>query len=68
MIWESDDESSIVRYDTAHGMPHRDILDRQDRVVRKDWLPEMTFDQALAHAKEDLCQNHEEYLRHFPAP
>jgi hypothetical protein len=56
----------IVRYDTAHGMPHRDLLDRQGRIVRKDWLLEMTFDQALTYAKEDLCQNYEEYIGHFP--
>ena len=32
------------------------FLDRAGRVVRKDWLAEMTFDQALNHAKEDLCE------------
>jgi hypothetical protein len=64
---DGDHVFGIVRYDTAHGMPHRDILDRQGRILRKDWLAEMTFDQALTHAKEDLCQNYESYLRRFQA-
>ncbi|MHB8523865.1 MAG: DUF7718 family protein [Limisphaerales bacterium] len=55
--------TSIVRYDTAHGMPHRDLLDRRGRVVRKDWLPEMPFDQALTHAKIDLVENYEKYIK-----
>ncbi len=33
----------VVRYDNAHGVPHRDTLDRADRVVAKDWLVDKTF-------------------------
>ena len=64
---EGDRVVGVVRYDTAHGMPHRDIVDRQGRLLRKDWLAEMTFDQALNHAKEDLRKNYEEYLRRSQA-
>ena len=56
---------NIVRYDTAHGMPHRDVLDRNGRVLRKDWLLDMTFDQALTYAKKELLENYETYVRYF---
>ncbi len=62
---EGDEVFGVVRYDTAHGMPHRDIVDRKGRLLRKDWLGEMTFDQALNHAKEDLFTNYEKYLEGF---
>ena len=56
---------NIVRYDTAHGQPHRDILDRRGRVLRKDWLTGMPFEGALTLAKNDLTQNHESYIKNF---
>lgn len=58
---------NIVRYDTAHGMPHRDLLDQRSRVVKKDWLLDMTFDEALTHAKADLMRNYENYIETFEA-
>ncbi|MBM4025850.1 MAG: hypothetical protein FJ280_10660 [Planctomycetes bacterium] len=56
---------NVVRYDTAHGLPHRDLLDRHGRIVRKDWLLEMPFDQALTYAKNDLETNYERYCEAF---
>jgi len=58
---------NIVRYDTAHGMPHRDLLDQRGRVVTKDWLLDMTFDEALTHAKDDFMRNYEKYIEAFEA-
>ena len=55
----------VVRYDTAHGVPHRDLLDKRGRVLRKNWLVGMTFEQALIHAKEDLLKNYERYIKNF---
>jgi len=57
----------IVRYDTAHGMPHRDTLDSKARLVKKDWLTGKTFEQALSYAKDDLLANYENYLKEFEA-
>jgi hypothetical protein len=60
LVWQCDDEGfNVVRYDTAHGVPHRDLLDRRGRVIRKDWLTGLTFEQALTQAKTDLVQNYE---------
>lgn len=56
---------NVVRYDTAHGMPHRDLLDKGGAIVSKDWLLNMTFDQALTHAKDDIIQNYEKYIKIF---
>lgn len=56
---------NVVRYDTAHGVPHRDLLDKRGRVLRKNWLVGMTFEQALIHAKEDLLKNYERYIKNF---
>jgi hypothetical protein len=58
---------NVVRYDTAQGLPHRDLLDQSGRVVRKDWLTNMSFEEALTHAKNDLVQNYETYLENFQA-
>ncbi len=57
----------IVRYDSAHGTPHRDTLDRSSRVVAKDWLVEMSLAAALTGAIADIKANwtayREEILR-----
>ena len=56
---------NVVRYDTAHGVPHRDVLDKSGRILRKDWLAGMTFEEALTHAKDDLLQNYERYIENL---
>ncbi len=63
----SDRWINVVRYDTAHGLPHRDILDQHGRVIRKDWLTNTTFEEALTQAKNDLVQNYESYIEKFQA-
>ena len=56
---------SRTRYDTAHGVPHRDVLDKRGRILRKDWLAGMTVEEALTHAKDDLLQNYERYIENL---
>ena len=58
---------NVVRYDTAHGVPHRDVLDKRERILHEDWLVGMTFEEALTHAKDDLLQNYERYIENFEA-
>ncbi len=55
----------IVRYDTAHGQPHQDILDRQGNVKHKRWLVGKTPSEALVEAVTDLVGNWQEYRRAF---
>jgi hypothetical protein len=68
LMWRCSDQDqwfNVVRFDTAHGVPHRDLLNRHGRVVRKDWLTGLTFEQALTRAKSDLMQNYEAYIEGF---
>ena len=56
----------VVRYDRAHGRPHRDILDHSGRLVRKDWLPRSTtLADALTDALDDLQVRWPEYRDRF---
>jgi hypothetical protein len=38
---------NLARYDTAHNMPHRDVLGRKKGLLRKDWLVGMDLKAAL---------------------
>ncbi len=38
---EGDTWSPVVHYDSAHGRPHRDILDPSGDTVTKEWLDEL---------------------------
>ena len=54
----------VVRYDSAHGQPHRDTLDADGNVIAKDWLP-YSFDAALAEARRDMLANWQQYREEF---
>jgi hypothetical protein len=61
----------IVRYDSAHGHPHRDILDRDGRVIDKIWLsPTMSNKEIVWLAEQDLNDNatayHDAFLERKP--
>ena len=54
----------VVRYEVAHGRPHRDVLDRAGRQVSKDWLPpEVDLQNAMEEAVADIKRNWATYLR-----
>ncbi len=56
----------VVRYDSAHGQPHRDILDWDGRVIDKFWLsPTMTNKEAVRYAQQDLSDNAAAYRAAF---
>lgn len=56
----------VVRYDPAHGQPHRDMLDWDGRVIDKFWLsPTMTNKQAIRFAEQDLSENGAAYRESF---
>lgn len=65
-VWADDAWRPAVRYDSAHGRPHRDTLDWSGNVVTKDWLPEGTdANAALAIAVDDLKANADRYRDEF---
>lgn len=59
----------VVRYDTAHGYAHRDVLDAEGNTVRKEPL-HLPYAEALQYAKNDIRTNwpryREEFLRRMP--
>ena len=56
----------VVRYDTAHGHAHRDLLDWAGRVVGKDWMPaNLNFNDALRQAEDDVVAFAETYRSEF---
>lgn len=58
-------EYNVARYDTAHGAPHRDRLDRKGAVREKQWVFGLDLDAALNYAVEDFKNNYERYLEEW---
>lgn len=61
----ADPDVNIARYDTAHHVPHRDVLGRKKGLLTKDWLADMTAKEALHFAIRDLKINYERYDQIF---
>jgi hypothetical protein len=54
----------LVRYDTAHGFAHCDIL-RPDGSSEKLLIPVSDFNEALTYAQEDIKANYRRYCTRF---
>ena len=61
LMKRADPDVNIARYDTAHHMPHRDVLGRRKGQLRKDWLAGMSLKDALQFAINDLRLHYERY-------
>jgi hypothetical protein len=61
LMKRADPDVNIARYDTAHHLPHRDVLGRRKGQLRKDWLTGMSLKDALQFAINDLRLHHERY-------
>jgi hypothetical protein len=55
----------VVRYDSAHGYPHRDTLDWDGHVVDKHWTPLQPLPIALNQAIEEVKTHWHEYFEAF---
>jgi hypothetical protein len=56
----------VVRYDNAHGAPHRDILDWSGRVVEKDWLPTgVENEQAMQNGVREIKAHRTVFVEAF---
>lgn len=55
----------VLRYDSGHDCPHKDILDSEGTVVRKVWYDFLDNGQALTMAITDIKDNHEFYKERF---
>lgn len=55
----------VVRYDSGHECPHKDILDTNGNVVRKVWYEYLDNSQALTLAITDIKDNCEFYRERY---
>lgn len=55
----------LVRFDSAHECPHKDILDPKGEVVRKVWFDLLSNKQALDLGIKDLKDNYSLYVERF---
>lgn len=54
----------VVRYDTAHGLAHRDLMNRKGEVTKTP-LFNQDFNDAPTFAENDLKTNWRYYKRYF---
>ena len=55
---------AVIRYDTAHGFAHCDILHPSGK-VEKVRMPTLDYREALTYADEDLDQNWQTYCQRY---
>ena len=55
----------VVRFDSGHECPHKDILDVNGHVKRKVWFKLLDNKQGLDLGIRDLKDNHEIYIERF---
>jgi hypothetical protein len=67
MLIDADRHLNIARFDTAHGVPHRDFLDVHGRVVDKAWVFDEPAERVLTQAIADFKANYEDYIASYRA-
>lgn len=56
-------DTDVVRYDTAHGKPHRDLVSPTGRLREKFWFEDLSFETAMNRAIKDFREDDETYIR-----
>lgn len=57
----------ITRYDTEHGIPHRDVLSAQQGLRYKRWMDDISVREAFEYAIRDCTENAASYLQDYLA-
>lgn len=66
LLCESDGKyHEILRYDSGHECPHKDILSIHGEVIRKVWYDFLDNGQALTMAITDIRDNYEFYRERY---
>lgn len=55
----------IIRYDSGHNCPHKDILNINGEVIRKVWYDFLDNGQALTMAIAEIKDNHDVYKERY---
>jgi len=55
----------VMRFDNAHGRPHRHTLGTTGRTIDKVWYDKLSYSEGLTEAIEDIENNYEFYRERF---
>jgi hypothetical protein len=66
MVYHGDSWIDIGRYDTAHGIPHQDVLHRR-KLAKKIWFDDLSPKEVFAQAIENYRKNHALILHDYLA-
>ena len=58
-------DHSVVRYDTSHGFPHKDVMNSDGRLERKERMPNIDLHWLVDSAIDDLKENWRTYRQRF---
>ncbi len=61
---ENSEWTPVVRYDTAHGYAHRDVMHPTQREEKME-ITVQDYNKALTIAMEDIVENRYEYRRRY---
>jgi hypothetical protein len=61
MLVEAGADHNIARYDTVHGVAHRDLINRRGQTVQKVWFPDQPFEAVLNYALDDFKLHYTRY-------
>ncbi len=62
LLWVDKKYYEVIRFDSAHRCPHKDILDEKGAVARKIWFESLDNQQGLDMAIKDIKDNYELYV------
>ena len=65
VLKEADRYQEVIRFDSAHDCPHKDILGADGKVKRKVWFELLDNKQGLDLAIKDLKDNYELYVERY---
>jgi hypothetical protein len=55
----------IFRFDSGHNYPHKDILNKDDQVIRKVWFKHHTNNEILTKSILDIKKNFGRHIERF---
>ena len=65
VIKQGDIYHEVIRFDSAHDCPHKDIIGINGKVKRKVWFEMLDNKQGLDLAIKDLKDNYELYIERY---
>jgi hypothetical protein len=65
VIKQTDRYHEVIRFDSAHNCPHKDIIGNDGKVLRKVWFELLDNKQGLDLAIKDLKDNYEMYVERY---